>query len=417
MRTIALLSGLALLGAACASDGAAPIIAHTTVPSVTTVSTPPPPPTSTTPPPSSTQPATTTAVVPNGDLAAVEISTLELTSLSEPIATATAPNGEWWIAQRGGTIVVVDPNSGAVGDTVLDISERTEANGERGLLGMAVDSTALYLNYTDLAGDTHIDQWELDSAGRPSTRTELLFIEQPYSNHNGGGLAIGPDGFLYVGVGDGGKAGDPHGAGQDPTQLLGSILRINPSSSAGTEYSIPADNPYADGVDGRPEIFMIGARNPWRLSFDPQTNDLWIADVGQNMVEEVDLLLGANGWGLGANLGWKLREGSTPYTGERPENNVDPVYEYPHEGTLSGCSVTGGFVYRGAAIPELVGAYVFGDFCTSRVWAISITTGEVLFRDLGTDVPGGQLASFGLDPDGEIVALSLAGPVSRIVAR
>ncbi len=362
-----------------------------------------------------TAPEASTPPPDDGDLGAASVATEQILLLDQPIDTVVAPNGEWWIAQRTGEIVVVDPDTGETGPIVLDIGDETQASGERGLLGIAIDAEALYTNFTDLSGNTHVEAWLLDEEGRPGERHLLLTIDQPFSNHNGGGLAIGPDRHLYIAVGDGGSGGDPLGAGQDPANILGSILRIDPTPSGAAAYEIPPDNPYADGVDGRPEIFLIGARNPWRFSFDPQTDDLWVADVGQDLFEEVNLLLGANGWGIGSNLGWNLREATHEFSGERPDANVDPVFEYAHRGDPGGCSITGGHVYRGSAIAQLVGSYVFGDFCTSTLWAVSTAGGAVEFRDFGIDVPGADLAGFGVDPSGELVVFSLDGPVSRIV--
>lgn len=410
---------LAVLSTACGGDDPIADSSSTTVPVVTTASTTSSPTTTAdTLVPDSTTSTTTEAPDPrsiNGDLSQVRVTSTSLGRYQEPVDTTVAPNGELWLAERSGTISVLDPTTGELGDTVVDISAETAAGGERGLLGLAVDSENLYINFTDLDGDTNIDAFVLDDSGRPGERHHLLSIEQPFGNHNGGGLAIGPDGHLYIGVGDGGAANDPLEAGQDPTQILGSILRIDATPGADEPYEIPADNPYADGVDGRPEIFAIGARNPWRFSFDPITDDLWVADVGQNEWEEVDLMLGANGWGLGANLGWNLREGTHEFTGDRPADNVDPVFEYPHaDSTPSGCSISGGQVYRGLAIPELVGAYVFGDYCESSIWAIAIVDGSVEFRDLGVGIS--DLVGITADADGELLALSLGGEVSRIVA-
>ena len=345
----------------------------------------------------------------------VDLTIERVVELESPIDAVVAPNGEWWIAERAGRVIVVDPDSGTVGDTVLDLDDEASNGGERGLLGLAVDDDALYVNYTDRQGDTRIEAFLLDETGRPGQRVVLLTLEQPFGNHNGGALAIGPDGHLYVGVGDGGGSGDPLGAGQDPGTALGSILRIDPTPAApGGPYAIPTDNPFADG-GGIPEAFLIGVRNPWRMSFDSATGDFWIADVGQDRWEEVTLLLGANGWGLGANLGWNLREGTEAFRGERPEGNVDPVFVYSHTGEVGGCSITGGEVYRGDAIPGLVGAYVFGDYCTSDVWAISVASGEVVFVDLDISMPGGNLVDFSVDPNGEMVALSLSGAVVRLM--
>jgi glucose/arabinose dehydrogenase len=418
-RFTVLFVALALVATACGNDDPVGDASRTTVPVVTTA------------PTTSGEPAdsgdtgpdettTTTNGAPdprsvNGDLTRVSVAPSVLGTFREPVDIAVAPDGELWLAERRGIISVLDPVIGDLGDTLVDLSAETVAGGERGLLGLAVDADNLYVNFTDLDGDTSIDAFVLDAAGRPGQRHHLLSIEQPFSNHNGGGLRIGPDGHLYIGVGDGGSGGDPLGAGQDPTQILGSLLRIDPTPGAATPYAIPADNPYADGENGRPEIFAIGLRNPWRFSFDPITDDLWIADVGQNQWEEVDLLLGANGFGLGANLGWNLREGTHEYGGARPEANVDPVFEYPHAGsTPSGCSISGGVVYRGLEIPDLIGSYVFGDYCESSLWALSIVDDSVVFRDL--EVPIADLVGVVADADGELLALSLGGDVTRVVA-
>ena len=354
---------------------------------------------------------------PDGNMFAADVAIEPVLRLDEPVDMAVAPGDDLpWIAERAGRVLRVDMERGESVETILDITAETEATGERGLLGIAVTDRWLFANFTDLAGDTRVDAFEREGTGLGARRRTILFQDQPYSNHNGGDLAIGPDGFLYVGFGDGGSAGDPLDAGQDPTTWLGAVLRIEPTPDGVEPYRVPADNPFAAGVDaspaGRPEIFLTGVRNPWRFSFDRVTDDLWIADVGQDRYEEVTVLLAANGGGLGANLGWRLREGLHAYAGDEPAGHADPVWEY---GQDDGCSVTGGFVYRGTAIDDLHGAYVFGDYCTSRLWALQISTGEVEFRDLGVEVPGGSLASFGQDSRGELYTLSLNGPVARIV--
>ena len=362
---------------------------------------------------------TTVARRPDGNVFEAEVALQPVLVLDEPIDMAAAPGDELvWIAERPGRVVRVDLERGELVEVILDISAETRAQGERGLLGIAVTDEWLYANFTDLGGDTRVDAFRRHGTGLGDERRTILTQDQPFSNHNGGDLAFGPDGHLYIAFGDGGSAGDPLDHGQDPTTWLGSILRIAPTPLAAQPYAIPADNPHAIPAEAetgkRPEIFLTGVRNPWRFSFDRQTGDLWIADVGQNLYEEVTVLLAANGGGVGANLGWRLREGLHAYGGDPPPNHADPVWEY---GRDSGCSVTGGFVYRGAAIDELVGAYVFGDYCTSRLWAVQISTGEVQFRDLGADVPEGALASFGQDADGELYALSLNGPVVRLVPK
>ncbi|MXW98623.1 MAG: sugar dehydrogenase [Acidimicrobiaceae bacterium] len=356
-------------------------------------------------------------VRPDGDMFAADVALQAVLTLDEPIDMAVAPGDDLvWIAERAGRVSRVDLERGAVVETILDIGAETEATGERGLLGIAVTDRWLYANFTDLAGNTRVDAFERDGTGLGGHRRTILFQTQPFSNHNGGDLAIGPDGFLYVAFGDGGSGGDPLNAGQDPTTWLGAVLRIEPTPDAAEPYAVPTDNPFAAGQDGagRPEIFLTGVRNPWRLSFDRATGDLWIADVGQDAYEEVTVLLAANGGGLGANLGWRLREGLHRFTGDEPPNHADPVWEYSQD---DGCSVTGGYVYRGSAIEDLYGAYVFGDYCTSRLWALQISTGEVEFRELGAEVFGGSLASFGEDALGELYVLSLNGTVARIVPR
>ncbi len=411
----------AVLASGCGSDDPSvdagesrTTVPTTAEPTTTTTTTTPPPDDDAAEASTTTTTTTTTTTLPDGDVTQAVIEVEILGRYDQPIDAVVAPNGEWWLAERPGQIMVVDPDSGLTGDVVLDLSAGTRATGERGLLGLAVDDEALYVNYTDLDGTTHVEAFLLDAAGRPGDRVPLLEIEQPFSNHNGGSLAIGPDGHLYIGVGDGGAADDPLGAGQDPDQILGSILRIDPTPTATQPYAIPADNPYANG-GGVPEIFLIGVRNPWRIDFDEPTSDLWVADVGQNAWEEITLLLGANGWGVGTNLGWNLREGVERFAGDRPAANVDPVFVYGHRGAISGCSITGGEVYRGSAIPELRGAYVFGDYCTARLWAVSVSTGEVVFHDLDTSLPGGDLVDFSTLPDGELVAMSLDGAVVRLL--
>ena len=354
---------------------------------------------------------------PDGNMFAADVDAQVILTLDEPIDMAVAPGDDLvWVAERAGLVLRVNLDRGQVVEAILDITAETEATGEQGLLGIAVTDRWLFANFTDLQGNTQVEVFEREGTGLSGQRRTILTQTQPFRNHNGGDLAIGPDGLLYVGFGDGGSAGDPLDAGQDPTTWLGAVLRIQPTPGGVEPYGVPPDNPFVAGegqsAAGRPEIFLIGVRNPWRFSFDRATGDLWIADVGQDSYEEVTVLLAANGGGLGANLGWRLREGLHSYAGDEPPGHADPVWVY---GQDDGCSVTGGFVYRGSAIEDLYGAYVFGDYCTSRLWAVQISTGEVEFRDLGVEVPGGSLASFGEDARGELYTLSLNGPVARIV--
>lgn len=362
LRTAAALAVMVLVAAACSSDSGDETVGAT-LPTVSVVSDSPGADTPANDSPAGPElPPDTT-----GDPTTAVVSAEVIAEVDEPISGVVAPNGEFWLAQRGGRVVAFDPATGAVGDTILDLSGLTNAGGEQGLLSIAVDSDNLYVDYTDLIGDSHIDAHPLRVDGRPSAGVPLLTQQQLFTNHNGGGLVIGPDGFLYIGFGDGGGSGDPKSMAQNTSTLLGSIVRIDPTVGGDSPYEIPADNPFADGVDGAPEIFLTGVRNPWRFAFDPANDDLWIADVGQDKYEEVDLLLGANGSGRGANLGWNHREGLHKFSGDNSSSFTDPVFEYQHGGDPGGCSVTGGVVYRGAAIPALEGAYLFGDFCTSRL--------------------------------------------------
>ena len=244
-------------------------------------------------------------------------------------------------------------------------------------------------------------------AADPSSVETLMTIPQPRTNHNGGHLAFGPDGFLYIGMGDGGGAGDPQGNGQNQDTLHGAVLRIDVSSSSG--YRVPPSNPFSQG--GAPEVFVWGIRNAWRFGFDSDSGDLWIGDVGQDRMEEITVLRAASGGGNGANLGWNLTEGSGSFRGDAPSGHVAPIVSYGHSNGR--CSVTGGEVYRGSAIAELAGTYVYGDFCSGEVFGIRADgSGE----ETRLDIPiVSQLTSFGLDASGEIYALSRAGGIFRVV--
>jgi glucose/arabinose dehydrogenase len=243
-----------------------------------------------------------------------------------------------------------------------------------------------------------------------SPERHVLSVAQPFSNHNGGELVFGPDGYLYVGLGDGGSAGDPMGNGQSLQTMLGKILRISPRPAGGAPYTVPDGNPFSGGAV--PEIWDYGLRNPWRFSFDRQTGDLWIGDVGQYAWEEDDFAPAGSTSGL--NFGWNLFEGTHVFEGGPGSPQTGPpVYEYPHDGTT--CVVTGGYVYRGQDIPALEGAYVFGDFCLGKLEALRLRDhAEPRVVELGPVVE--NLSSFGEDANGELYAMSLSGPVYRIVA-
>ncbi len=284
-----------------------------------------------------------------------------------PNAIAFSPRSgtlNYYIAARDGVIRVVERTLSETGTNermslatrpMLDLTDQVSLNGEQGLLDLtfSTDGRQLFVFYTDLGGDAIVARYDVDRSDRADvdTRTELLRVPQPAANHNGGGLAFGPDGYLYIGFGDGGGSGDPTNTGQNPDDLLGSLIRIDPAPVGGAPYSVPVNNPYVDG-GGAPEVWLIGLRNPWRFSFDQLTGDLWIGDVGQNEFEEIDLLSNASGRGPGANLGWNQMEGVTPYEGgTEPAGHVRPVFVYDHsEGR---CSVTGGYVSRAAVPPPV----------------------------------------------------------------
>ncbi|MFN2544581.1 MAG: sorbosone dehydrogenase family protein [Actinomycetota bacterium] len=337
---------------------------------------------------------------------------VEIADLEEPLALATRPGDRTlYVAQRTGRVVAVRSRH-VVGRPVLDLSGRVSLGGEQGLLGLAFspDGRYLYVDFTDTNGDTRVEQYAFrGERADPGTRREILFVDQPYANHNGGEVTFGPDGMLYIGLGDGGSGGDPMDNAQSRGTLLGKILRIRPTPDGPAPYEVPADNPFV-GVDGaRPEIWALGLRNPWRFSFDRSTGDLWIGDVGQSAWEEVDRVEAGVG---GANLGWNRMEGDHPYTDRPPPADaLGPVYEYTHG--AGRCVVTGGFVYRGRAIPELEGSYVFADFCTGEITAFDASgTNDVRARSLGPALS--SLSSFGEDAAGELYAMSLSGGLYRL---
>ena len=289
-----------------------------------------------------------------------------ISGLSGPVRLV-APEGDsrLFVVQRNGLVLLFDQQGGPLG-TFLDISSQTSTSGERGLLGLAFPSDysqtgRFYLSFTDLGGDSRVDRFQVDpgnpNQADPGSQFNLLTVEQPYANHNGGHITFGPDGMLYFGLGDGGSGGDPGDRAQDDQNLLGKMLRLDVSGPGA--YAIPADNPFvsASPLD---EIWAKGLRNPWCFSFDRQTGDLYIADVGQNVHEEIDIQsFDSPG---GENYGWNLMEGPDcfdPPTDCNDGSLVLPVYSYVHGGTPYRCSISGGFVYRGDRIPSLQGLYFF----------------------------------------------------------
>ena len=356
-------------------------------------------------------------------------------TLDSPIAMATrAGSDDLFVAERPGRVqvlhvsganVTVDPTP------LLDITGFTGSDGEGGLLGITFNPAGdrLYVDHTNVHGNLRIAEYTLAEGGGgpvvvPGSRRVLLSIRhQPFGNHNGGDITFGPDGRLYISVGDGGGGGDPDRNGQNRTALLGKILRINPQAGATRPYKIPVTNPFVGQSPRRGEIWLYGVRNPWRISFDSATGDFYVADVGQDVWEEIDVLTsdsGGHNAGRGVNLGWSRMEGTDTFNGTEPANHTPPLFEYPHEGAapgeIEGCSIIGGYVYHGTAIPALVGQYVFGDFCTGVLSSITATDGTLVGHqsDMGDGVAAFSLQSFGQGPDGELYALSGDGSLSRL---
>lgn len=314
-------------------------------------------------------------------------------------------DGGTYLLGKHGVIWQIDAAAGQV-TPWLDLSDRVDDGGyEQGLLGMAfADDGRFYVNYTREGGDTHVSRFATPD---PAAEEVLLTIEQPYGNHNGGDLHFAPDGMLWIAVGDGGSANDPEQRAQNPDDLLGSMLRIDVSGAAG--YAIPTDNPWADAEGGRPEIAAIGARNPWRFSFDAATGTAWIADVGQGGWEEINAVpLDAL---LGANLGWDVYEGEACVRDELCDmpGLTAPTYVYSHD---EGCSVTGGVVARAGAPATLQGAYLFSDFCSGWIRALRRDGTEVQVDSVFD--AGIPVASFGVDDAGAIWVVALDGRVWRI---
>lgn len=322
-----------------------------------------------------------------------------------------------FVVEQGGSIRILR-NGTLQATPFLDVSALLSGGGERGLLGLAFHpgyaaNGYLYIYYTRAADGAVTVARYTRSAGNPdladpTSGQVLLTIAKPYANHNGGAIRFGPDGFLYLGVGDGGSGNDPHAYAQDTTVLLGKILRID--VDRGTPYAIPGDNPFAGNGSARPEIWAVGVRNPWRIAFDRATGDLWIGDVGQNEREEVDRV--PRGTPGGMNFGWRMREGTrcTGLSGPYPCPSAaltDPVLEYDH---TQGCSITGGVVYRGRMAAVLRGSYLYADYCSGRIWSARPAGGGAWSsREILRTVY--RITTFGEDEQGEAYAADQAGGV------
>ncbi|WP_344535183.1 PQQ-dependent sugar dehydrogenase [Streptomyces albiaxialis] len=332
----------------------------------------------------------------------------KVATAKNPTAGTAGPDGTVWIAERPGTVRVLSDKG--LGDPVLDITKETTNDGERGLLGLAFDPEFehLYIAFTNLEGTSTVDEFAVKGGEvQKDTRRTVLTQEQPYANHNGGDLAFGPDGMLYIAFGDGGSGGDPHDNGQNLGTFLGKMLRIDPGK--GDPYAIPEGNPFADKPGAKPEIWAYGLRNPWRFSFDAAKGDMLIGDVGQSKREEIDWAPAKSGGG--ENYGWSRMEGTLAFNGEEPENHVPPVFEYDH--TPSRCSVTGGYVYRGQKVKALKGKYVFSDYCEGDIRALSMKNGQVT-GETNLGVNGGEVVAFAQGGDKELYALAIGGDIYRL---
>lgn len=333
--------------------------------------------------------------------------------------TAPANDSRLFVVEKRGTIRIIEGGS-LLAEPFLDIRGQVSGGSEQGLLSLAfhpdyVDNGRFFVDFTDPGGTTRVVEYHV--SGDPNradaaSATTILSVQQPFGNHNAGQILFGPDRMLYIPLGDGGSAGDPQENGQDLGSLLGALLRIDIDS--GQPFAIPADNPFVGQVGARDEIWAYGLRNPWRVSFDRQTGDLYIADVGQSRVEEVNAVTGT---GRGLNYGWNTMEGRSCFS---PSNSCDqegltlPVAEYDHG---DGCSVTGGYVYRGQAIPDMRGTYFYSDFCRGFVRSFRLVGGSAVDeRSWPSLAPGGQVTSFGEDAAGELYILTSAGGVYQVVA-
>lgn len=350
---------------------------------------------------------------------------LVASGLTEPVYITESPDGSGrrFIVEQGGKIKILSGGT-VFATSYLNISTLVSKGFEQGLLGLAfhpkfASNRLFYVNYTDVNGDTVIREYAQSTTNSnvaSSYVRTILRINQPYANHNGGMLAFGPDGYLYIGMGDGGDTGDPGNRAQSISTLLGKMLRININGKAGgKQYLVPAGNPYV-GKSGLDEIWQRGLRNPWRFSFDRLNGNLWIGDVGQRKWEEVDRAVRtSSGAGRGVNWGWRVMEGRhcyLPSTGCSTAGKTLPLTEYDH---ASGrCSISGGYVYRGSAIPVLVGGYLFADYCSGQIWVVNSTASAPASRTLLLDTSH-TISSFGQDKAGELYVVNHGGTIYRIV--
>jgi glucose/arabinose dehydrogenase len=388
-------------------------------------------PTSSTPGSSTASPIGSAGPNPSATAGAPSAGPVDLNSIAvtlEPFATVdggplamTAPDdgtGRLFLATQDGRIWVVEADGSVLPDPMINLGPKIRSGGEQGLLGIAVHPSfptdpRVFVDYTDTNGDTIVSSLRLDpdNPDRLDAGLEqrILFVDQPYANHNGGALAFGPDGYLYVSLGDGGSGGDPQNNAQRLDSLLGKILRLGVDGT--NTYHSPADNPFSNG-GGMPEIWLYGLRNPWRMSFDRDTGDLWIGDVGQGSFEEVDVARAGVG---GLNFGWRVMEGSHCYKADSCDRDhlTQPASDYGRE---QGITVIGGYVYRGAAYEFLRGVYLFADYGSGHVFAIDASADGYQAPTVVGDGSNG-ISAWGEDAAGELYVLALDGTIARVAAR
>ncbi len=372
-------------------------------------------PTAAPPPPSATTPSESPAPPDPSAYALRKI----VSGLDEPVDLKHAGDGSGrlFVVEQSGRIRILRDGALLL-EPFLDLRALiTDRGNEQGLLGLAFhpDYAAngqFFVNYTDVNGDTMVARYSVSAdpdRADPASAKVILQVAQPFANHNGGDLVFGPDGYLYIGLGDGGSGGDPQGNGQNLNALLGKMLRID--VDGGDPYAIPPDNPFVGRTDARPEIWAYGLRNPWRYAFDRATGDLYIGDVGQNAYEEIDFQPASSRGG--ENYGWNFMEGTHPFEGRAPEGLTSPITDYAQ--SEGGCSVTGGYVYRGPSLPELNGVYLFGDYCSGNIWALyRAVSGWERIKVLDAFF---TISSFGEDEAGELYLLDHGGgAVYQLVA-